>query len=134
MVRQTASFSLLAAFLACCGCGHRPAQEKTYPVTGTVMLDDKPMVEGEIFFVSKQKGDFQILPIKDGSFQGQVKVGKRRVEIRAYRTAKGVMLGPGSSEPSRENYLPKRYNEESTLTADVTPDGPNQFSFAVASK
>ncbi len=32
------------------------------------------------------------------------------------------------------NLIPKQYNDQSKLTAKVTPQGPNEFTFAVTSK
>jgi len=34
----------------------------------------------------------------------------------------------------KQNVLPKRYHSESTLTAHVTPEGPNQFQFDLTTK
>ena len=34
----------------------------------------------------------------------------------------------------KESLIPPRYNMDSTLTAKVTPEGPNQFTFELTSK
>ena len=57
--------------------------------------------------------------------------GKRRVEIRAYQPRKGP---PKPLEPPPHNYLPNRYNSETTLSADVSPEGPNKFNFELRSQ
>jgi hypothetical protein len=48
------------------------------------------------------------------------------VEITAFRQF-GRMREP-------ENYLPKRYNENSKFSAKVLPGGENTFTFKVTSK
>jgi hypothetical protein len=109
-------------------------------VSGTVTLDGNPMPEGEILFAGPGEVP-QVLDIKNGSFEGQVTVGTKRVEIRAYRQVQAVAAGgmykgeevPGGGS-SKENYLPARFNSESELTAEVTASGPNKFSFPVTSK
>lgn len=109
----------------------------TYPVTGTVTLDGKPLEKGEIYFLTPAKGEVDIVAIKDGKFEGQAKAGARRVEIHAYKIvpAHEAASMPGYTVPeSRENYLPAQYNTESTLTAEVKADGENQFDFQLQSK
>lgn len=136
-----ASMLAVAALLTTgCGGGGRRAEEPTYPVTGTVMLDGKPMPEGEIVFKDPAKGSVHLIPIKDGKFQGQASAGKKRVEIYAYKmeidpVAK-EMYGP-EAQPTKVNIIPPKYNADSTLTADVQPvtdPGKNTFSFEVTSQ
>ena len=52
--------------------------------------------------------------------------GKCTVEISAFRQF-GRMREP-------ENFLPKRFNEQSRLSADVTAGGENVFAFKVTSR
>ena len=65
-------------------------------------------------------------PVQNGSFKGPVKPGKKRVEIRAYRDAKSQAAGDmykGQEMPGgagKENYLPGRFNTESTMSAEVS--------------
>jgi hypothetical protein len=56
--------------------------------------------------------------------------GSKRVEIRASRPVgpiDPVMNAPGDYE----EYVPRRYNKDSTLTAEVTTSGANTFDFAL---
>ncbi len=120
-----------------CGCGHSKKELPTYGVSGTVNLDGKPLAEGEIYFVTKETGQIDIVPVKDGKFEGDAKAGSRRVEIRAYNieTPKPPADMPDlKMEPTKTNYLPAKYNTNSTLTADVSADKPNEFTFDLASK
>jgi hypothetical protein len=130
-----ACFSRWLVLLIVCGtlvgCRRERTFPPTYSVHGSVTLDAKPLPEGVIAFISSETGDLQALPIKDGKYQGQVRAGTRRVEIRAYRPRKGP---PKPLEPPPHNFLPARYNTETTLSANVTTAGPNTFDFELSSQ
>jgi hypothetical protein len=132
MLRQT-WFLAWAGALLLIGCA--PRDEPFAPVSGKVTLDEKPLAEGKISFVTPGQPP-EVLDVRDGTFKGRVKPGKKRVEIRAYRSAKArPKPGPGVSDAAvMENYLPPAYNTDSTLEADVAPTGPNEFSFSVKSR
>ena len=133
MIRQMWCCYLLLVCLVSCGCG-RSVAEKKYPLSGTVTLDGEPLAEAEIYLLTKETGDVDSVSVRNGTFEGEAKPGNRRVEIRAYREGEPVAPMPGAEpEPSRVNYIPARYNAESTLTAEVTPEGPNQFTFELTS-
>ncbi len=111
-------------------------KEETYPVSGTVTLDGAPLADGDIHFLTRETAALDVIPIKDGKFEGRAKAGKRRLETKAYREeqpAAGEPTMPGADQPTRVNYIPKQYNTESKLTEEVTPDGPNQFTFELES-
>jgi hypothetical protein len=140
MVRQIWCFCLVALFLVPCACNSSssPHVQETYPVSGSVTLDGEPLADGEINFLTPQEGTLDIVHITNGKFQGQAKAGSRRVEIKAFREEKpaeqGELSMPGADEPTRINYIPSRYNTESTLTAEVTEAGPNEFTFELKSE
>jgi hypothetical protein len=119
----------LSAMLA--GCKQQRSFAPTYSVRGSVTLDAKPLTEGMIAFISSETGDLQALSIKDGKYAGQVRAGKRRVEVRAYLPRSGPKK---PLEPPPKNFLPARYNAETTLSADVAAEGPNSFDFALSSR
>jgi hypothetical protein len=129
--RWPAWLGLLAVCVALVGCHRQRTFAPTYTIRGTVTRDSKPLAEGVIAFLSPETGDLQSLPIKNGKYEGPVRAGKRRVEIRAYRPRKGP---PKPLDPPPENYLPKRYNAETTLSADVLAEGPNTFDFDLRSQ
>jgi hypothetical protein len=108
------------------GCQRQQVYDPTYPVSGTVTLDKNPLADGVMNFITPETGDLQVIPIKDGRFEGQVRAGKRRVEIRAYPVQKGPPK-PMAAPPM--NYLPAKYNSSTTLSADVATEGPNVFDF-----
>jgi len=117
--------------LALGGCGQKgPA---SYPVFGTVTLDGQPIPEGRISFIPEGgKAAPDSGPIQNGKFQLRVKADRHRVEITADRpTGK---IDPVMGMAPRECYIPACYNSQSILTAEVKPDGPNQFTFELKSE
>lgn len=116
------------------GCGSGGSQEPAYKVSGTVTVDGKPMADGELYFKTPKTGDFQLVQVKDGRFEGEAKAGDRRVEIYAYRTEKKALMPGGPEETIKINTIPNQYNSDSKLTATVKPEGPNQFQFELSSK
>jgi hypothetical protein len=109
-----------------CGCGK--AGTPTYPVSGSVSADGNPVASGDILFVPvDSKHGPTAGKILDGEFHFEAIAGKQRVEIRALRPIRGA--APILGEVPQENYLPARYHLESELTAEVTPEGPNRFTF-----
>jgi hypothetical protein len=126
---------LLVAFgallLSACG----SSEDKKYPVTGTVNVDGKPLADGSIKFVSK--GDFDSLEVKDGKFSGEVREGEHKVEVYGYRESKNSgaseMYG-ADAEGSKENYIPAKYNTNSTEKKTVSGEGANDFKIEVKAK
>lgn len=128
--------SLLTCFLTLLfllGCNRGPQEPVPVPVHGTVMLDDQPLPEGEILF--KIPGQVPAFTeIRDGKYSLQVKPGKKEVEVLAYRMGKDFDMGGVIIKGTKENYIPERYNTKTTLKAEITPEGPNEFHFKVTSK
>jgi hypothetical protein len=129
-------FLLSTAVVA--GCNSAPVEKPRVAVSGNVTLDGQPLPDGEIGFVSTAEGVNDTLPIQQGKFSGQVSVGERKVEIRAYREVKAVGAGgyvPPGAETSKENFIPAKYNTDSKLTANVEPGKEGTpLEFAVKSK
>ena len=106
-------------------------------VHGTVTLDGEPVSGGNILF----------LPVGEGGTKGAEDIiagkyaippergllpGKYRVEIRwAKSTGKQIPSGdPGMMMEERLEAVPAKYNEASTLTAEITA-GENKHDFAL---
>ena len=135
----------MATCLAVGGCGRGSGKtEKTYPVSGVVTLDGQPLAEGEIYFRTVKTGMFDKMSIKDGKFKGEAQTGTRKVEISAFREPK---LSPEQKKikakfgeqakgmvPTRENFIPAKYNSKSKLSAEVKTDGANEFTFPLTSR
>ena len=136
--------SLLVASLAlvcAVGCGASSGLDKVV-VSGTVTLDGQPIPNGEIRFIPAPgtTGPVSGGPIKDGAYvakgKGGVPLGEHTVEIKAYRA---MAKGPGqatsadSEGGAAEQYLDKRYNEQTTLKATIGADTETQ-DFQLTSK
>jgi hypothetical protein len=117
---------LFASLLIGCGGGGVDEKDQRHPVRVTVLLDGKPLADGQIDFVPVDGRAPGTAQIKDGQAEFGSVAGKCTVEIAAFRKF-GHMREP-------ENYLPKRYNERTQLSAEVTPGGENVFTFKVTSK
>jgi hypothetical protein len=132
-MRRCALFCrFLAAFIACSaalGCsGSR--EEPTYDVSGTVTIDGAPLADGFINFESeppdgKPVGSAQITK---GNYATKARAGKKKVTITSNKST-GEKDSGGFD--ITVNWLPARYNANSTLTAEVTAEGPNKFDFAL---
>ncbi len=124
---RTIVYSLL--LLLCAGCGTNGP--KTYEVTGTVAFDGQPVAAGEIIFRSPE-GDQKSWAgkITDGRYQLRSTAGNKRVEITAVPEIRSTS-NSASGEPEfvRPTTIPAKYNKQSTLSAEVKPNGSNTFGF-----
>ncbi|OJW20670.1 MAG: hypothetical protein BGO49_03585 [Planctomycetales bacterium 71-10] len=120
-------------------------------LSGKVTLDGKPMEGGLVTFLPEAPGDpgkttTASAQIADGSFTvapevglvaGKYKVQVSSVKAAPRRGAKKQADAPADDQfdvtPTKES-IPARYNSQTTLTADVTDAGPNEFTFPVTSK
>lgn len=119
-------FALLPCLVLFAACG--PSGPVTYPVSGTVTFDGKPVEKGLIVFSSP---DGKMNPdsgeIKDGKFSFPAQPGKKKVEIRANREG---AFDPVMNSKKSIAYIPTKYNDTTELTAEVTDDtAKNVFEF-----
>lgn len=112
------------ALLLAAGC----SRSEFVTVAGDVTWNGAPLSGGEVIFIAEDK---RIQPaagqLKDGTFEFLSKPGKMRVEVQAVR--KTGKLHPIHGFELTEVFIPARYNAESVLTAEVTHDGDNRFTF-----
>lgn len=120
------AFALAAA--AVIGCGGKSGP-KTVPVKGSVLLNNKALPDGEVFLLVTGQAP-TICPVKDGEFSGEAYVGTNKVEVRAYKDGPPLTTDP-TKAPTKINYIPTTYNDQSKLTADVVAGGANTFKFEV---
>jgi hypothetical protein len=114
------------------GCGRRDGPQRTFhPVRGTVTLDGEPLPFGEIQFVTPSLGHLDACVIKNGRFTGEAGPGKRVVSFCAFKEG---AKDPETGAAVRLNVIPPRYSTQSTMEADVTAEGPNEFVFELTSK
>lgn len=122
------------------GCNDSDSRMKKVVVRGIVTIDGQPLPRGKIRFYPSgdTKGPVSGAAIKDGAYlalgRGGVPVGSHKVDIRAYRPDKryaSQTISDGEGVPS-EQYLPERYNVQTTLTATVT-DSTSTLDFELSS-
>ncbi len=133
---------LLSVLLVGCGDSGGPV---TVSVSGTVTLDGKPVPSGQILFndIAGVEKAYAGL-IKDGKFSFPSTVGQKKVSISSPQEVQGksTVVGGTPGDPvSEENpaieiveMIPGKYNDTTTLTADVTSAGPNEFTFDLKSE
>jgi hypothetical protein len=124
------------------GCGPKYA-----PVSGTVTMNDKPLVNAVVTFFpdSKEadpgpgsqgktddKGHFS-LRLMSGNAAGAV-VGKHRVEITAYEGDAEEDSSSLAKRPFRKAIIPAEYNVNSTLTFEVASGGTDRADFPLKSR
>jgi len=123
-------YLLLALLLITAGCDRATGVK----INGTVTLDDAPLPTGSIKFFYGDQVPAGIAEIKAGRFTCDCKPeGKMRVEITAIRDATQVDKAAGMGVP-KVQYLPRRYNMDSELTADIAADATKELEFKLSSK
>lgn len=120
-----------AAMLA--GCGGSGGKSKNQ-VSGSVELDGKPLLEGEMTFVPKGEGRPEGARVSGGAYTAELEDGEYKVKIEA---TKKVPLGPGEPSVSGEkdklvSIIPPRYNENTELT--ITVSGVTKKDFKMTTK
>lgn len=129
MVWTSRVLGLCAVLVSVSGCstGDRP---ELGTVTGTVTLDGEPMPDAMVQFYQTGLRPSKAMTKPDGSY-----------ELVYLRNIKGVALGTHEVYIDRVTEkevtpkhlrLPVRYNDESTLTAEVEP-GENVFNWELTS-
>lgn len=101
-------------------------------VKGTVLMDGKPLPEGDIQF-ELPGAPPSMLKITKGAFAGDAPVGKNKVEVFIYVDGPPSRQDP--SVPSKIVASPERYwGANTTLEATVNAGGNNEFKFDLTSK
>lgn len=129
VMRSTTLSLCVVAIAALTGCGG----PHTVPIEGVVTLDDQPIPEGYISFLPLRGGRGGGAPIVQGGYSLRAEPGVNRVQITASKMAplpKGVRGDYGQTE-AMQQYVPIRYNAETTLEANVT--APETVNFSLKS-
>ncbi len=125
------SLLVVVTLIAMGGCG--PSGPLKYPVRGSVTFDGEPIPEGYITFVPENPSWApEAGPITNGRFGFRARPGANKVEVEASK-----FIGPEIKTMGlrpKEAYIPRRYNFETTLTAEVTGDGNNDYEFDLESE
>lgn len=121
---------LICPVLGCSGGGGQKAPPLA-KVSGTVLLDRKPMQGGEIRFYLEGQPP-KILEIKDGAFSGEVHTGKNRVDIVWEKDGPPHPMDP--SQKLKVNAVSTQFSgAASTLNAEVSAEGRSDLKFEVSS-
>ncbi len=128
--RSGASLFIIVLLLAT-GCQRRPAgQPEVGQVTGKITLDGEPLTDGIVYFIPPEGRSSVGNTDKNGVYvMGYLpkvlgaRLGKHKVVIKTY--------WPDETSPealSAVDKIPKKYNSETTLTAEVKA-GKNTINF-----
>jgi hypothetical protein len=124
------------ALLTAAGCGGKGGAS----IEGSVTLDNEPVDGGVILFFPPGKADAARADIVNGKYTVEAgkgpPPGKYRVEIVWYKkTGKQVVSknDPPHKEDETIPMIPKKYNEQSTLSAEITA-GTNTVNFNLLTK
>ena len=135
----------LLSVLVMLGCSGHPDRPETYPVSGTVLLNGKPVERADVAFYPKTTGPVSKSAGGQTDAQGLFSLhtyfsptdnpevalaGEYIVVITKIDVPKEAIMNPVGFIPPK-NQLPKRYSNAtvSKLSAPVTAEGPNSFTF-----
>jgi hypothetical protein len=121
----------LAVLAAAGGCDGPPVVE------GEITWDGRAVENGTILFTSAGPGHFQEgCLIRDGRYRTSLPSGPVKVEIRAVKVVgktKGIINGEEVEIDATEPLLPKEYNDETTLRAEIQ-SGTNRLDFRLPNR
>ena len=117
--------------LLVCGCGPRLPLVRVW---GEVSFDGKPIEQGDIAFTPLEGSTGQETggAIEDGRYDvpqwlGLVAGGTYKVQIRGLaptgRTIPGAVDSEGRDIETLDNYIPPKYNSQSTLKVTIPTEG-----------
>jgi hypothetical protein len=128
---------LILTFLLAGGCGSLTSSG--YSVLGTVTWKGQPLDQGSIQFLpegGQEKAQMVGTEIKDGHYAlpnpPGLAPGTYKVRINS-RSGVNPAAPPDANlaDPSSKERIAKKYNEETTLKAEVKPGQTNTFDFTV---
>jgi hypothetical protein len=135
-IRVAAVYATVALVVGCSG----GAGDKV-SVSGSVSIDGTAVKEGEITLVPQSEtGRLATGTIRDGKYLIPEKFGPSpgtyAVQLKAYRAVPTRDKNPyaGESQGASEQFLPAKYNANSTLTLEVTGDGSVEKDFELTTK
>jgi hypothetical protein len=108
------------------GCGS--GEPNTYRVTGDVTWQGSPIADGDIIFTPQDGAAApQAGKIVAGHYDVRATQGPNRIEI--YATRESSQSDPVMNAKPREQFIPGKYNSQSTLSASVQAADNNRFDF-----
>jgi len=108
-----------------------------HPVSGQVTCDGVPLSAGQIVFRAPS-GDTRGFrsPIEDGRYRVMCFSGSMTVAIDGFRDIPGKFIRDeaGNQVQVREQFLPARFNQQSTLSAGIPQGGTDRLDFSLTLK
>lgn len=112
---------LAAAFLISTAMGCAPSGPTKYPVKGEVRFNNKLIESGTMTLIPKSPtARTAVAKIVNGKYSMEVPAGNWTVNIQAVRLKQPD--DPELRDPPREQYIPAKYNGDSTLQISVPSD------------
>jgi hypothetical protein len=103
----------------------------THPVSGVVLWEGAPLPHGHVLFEPAEGGAAEPAEVREGRFTLRATPGLKRVQVRATREEGAV--DPVMGARPRKQFIPARYNDQTTLEAEVKPGEGNSFEFKLTS-
>ncbi|MCA9017327.1 MAG: hypothetical protein KDA77_18540 [Planctomycetaceae bacterium] len=137
--------ALVFCMLTACGCFGGSAEKiERAAVSGTITFDGKPLPEGSIQFVpdvdasgKPLRGKAVQAVISNGTYSLEAEqgptVGSNKVLINASKKTGKFQESDGQKTEILKQYLPSKYNSETTLKFDIKA-GPNTADFTLEAK
>lgn len=122
---QVALLLFLIATLAGCG----DSGPKRYDVSGEVTWEGAPLGDGDILLKPTDGGVPDHGKIVAGKFNFRATAGAKEVSIMATKAAANI--DPDMGVAPQVGYIPPCYNVDTTLNANVDPEGENHFTFTL---
>ena len=107
------------------GCGKGDTGgPRTQTVTGTVTFKGELLKEADLLVRTVDGKHAAGTKVADGKFVLTAPIGQSNVEVTAMRDVPGEFReeNPGERVPVREQFIPAKYNVQTTLKLDVKPD------------
>jgi len=129
-----AALGLAIVIIGSSGC-RRPPGLDVHPVSGKVTVDGAPLAEGWITFRSLE-GDSRGFAgrVTKGGYRAEAFAGRTSVAVAASRAAAGEFVSgspDAEPQPKTEQFIPRRYNEETVLEADIPVGGIRGLDFTI---
>lgn len=145
MVRCVSWIACALSLAAALGCGGSGDKYDRIPFSGTVTLDGEPLASGYFFFEPRanqptQSGGMILNGKFDVPQEAGAEAGQYAVSIFSSAETPTGSLQPGTAEYEaaamklRGQQIPRKYNVDTTLTAEIKAEGENVFNFPLLTK
>lgn len=120
------------AVVVIAGCTSKEAPTPVAKINGSITIDMRPVPTGELHFVMPGIPP-RVMQITNGAFSGDAPVGENKVEVFIY--VEGPPSEKYGGERTKINSVPERYwGPNTSLMANVTASGPNEFQFNITAR